>query len=83
MTSPQPPIQLKLTEEQQALIHRVTGEHAHMLELTPDPSDGSSGEGCGLHFGWRLSVDSGIPRQQWVLGRGAPPSPAPDEGASA
>jgi hypothetical protein len=82
MTSPQPPIQLQLTEEQQALIHRVTGEHAQLLELIPDPSNGSSGEGRGLRFGWRLSVDSGIPRQQWVLGRPAPP-PAPDEGASA
>jgi hypothetical protein len=82
VTSPQPPIQLQLTEEQQALIHRVTGEHAQMLELIPDPGDGSAGEGRGLHFGWRLSVDSGIPRQQWVLGRPAPP-PAPDEGASA
>jgi hypothetical protein len=81
-TSPQPPIQLQLTEEQQALIHKVTGEHASILELMPDPSDGSSGEGHGLHFGWRLSADSGIPRQQWVLGRRAPP-PAPDEGASA
>jgi hypothetical protein len=82
MTSPQPPIQLQLTDEQQALIHRVTGEHAQVLELIPDPSSGSSGEGRGLNFGWRLSVDSGIPRQQWVLGSPAPP-PAPDEGASA
>jgi hypothetical protein len=82
MTSPQPPIQLQLTEEQQALIHRVTGEHAQVLELKPDPSNGSSGEGHGLHFNWRLSVDSGIPRQQWVFGRPASP-PAPDEGASA
>ena len=81
-TTPQPPIQLQITEEQQALIHKVTGEHASILELMPDPSDGSSGEGHGLHFGWRLSADSGIPRQQWVLGRRAPP-PAPDGGASA
>jgi len=82
MTSPKPPFQLQLTEEQQALIHKVTGEHANVLELIPKPGDGNSGEGCGLQFGWRLSADSGIPRQQWVFGRGAPP-PAPDEGASA
>ena len=81
MTIPQPPFQLQLTEEQQALIHLVTGEHAQVLELKPDPSNGSSGEGRGLRFAWRLSVDSGIPRQQWVLGRPAP-APAPDEGAS-
>jgi hypothetical protein len=82
MTSPKLPIQLQLTEEQQAMIHRVTGEHASMLELTPDPGDGTSGEGRGLNFGWRLSVDSGIPRQQWILGRKAPPPPS-DEGPSA
>jgi hypothetical protein len=82
MTSSQPPIQLQLTEEQQAMIHRITGEHAQVLELIPDPGTGSSGEGRGLNFGWRLSVDSGIPRQQWVLGRPAAP-PAPDEGVSA
>jgi hypothetical protein len=80
MTNPQPPIQLRLTEEQQALIHKVTGEHAQVLELTPDPGDGSSGEGRGLHFGWRVSVDSGIPRQQWVVGHKAQP-PAPGEGS--
>ena len=80
MTSPKPPFQLKLTEEQQALIHKVTGEHAQMLELTPDPDSASSGEGRGLQFGWRISVDSGIPRQQWKVGRQAPA--APDEGAS-
>jgi hypothetical protein len=80
MTNPQPPFQLQLTEEQQALIHKITGEHAHILELTPDPSDASSGEGCGLHFSWRLSADSGIPRQQWVFARPAPP--ASDEGTS-
>jgi hypothetical protein len=75
MTDHQPPIQLQLTEEQQALIHRITGEHASMLELRPDPSDGTSGEGRGLNFGWRLSVDSGIPRQQWIVGRQTPPAP--------
>jgi hypothetical protein len=74
MNNQQPPIQLRLTDEQQAMIHRVTGEHASMLELTPNTSDGSSGEGCGLHFGWRLSADSGIPRQQWVSNRKPPPS---------
>lgn len=82
MSSIEPPIQLPLTEEQQELIHRLTGEHAQVLELVPDPSDGSSGSGCGLRFSWRVSVDSGIPRQQWILG-GAVRPPAPDEGASA
>jgi hypothetical protein len=82
MTSPQPPFTLRLTEEQQALIHKVTGEHAQVLELTPLPDDGSSGEGCGLLFSWRISVDSGIPRQRWQLGHKASP-PAPEEGSSA
>ena len=82
MSSADQPIQLPLTEEQQALIHKVTGEHANVLELIPDAGDGSSGTGCGLRFNWRISVDSGIPRQQWNLSRVAPP-PARDEGASA
>ena len=61
MTEPRLPIQLQLTEEQQAMIHKITGEHAQVLELIPDSEDGSSGEGRGLNFGWRLSVDSGSP----------------------
>ena len=81
MTSPQPPIQLQLTEEQMEILHRVTGEHVAAIELTPDPSDAASGTGCGLRFAWRLSVDSGIPRQQWVFGAKAPP-PVPDQGTS-
>jgi hypothetical protein len=79
MSSAEPTIQLPLTEEQQQLIHRLTGEHAQALELVPDPGDQSSGAGRGLRFHWRLSVDTGIPRQQWILG-GAVRPPAPDEG---
>jgi hypothetical protein len=82
MSSAEPPIQMPLTEEQQEMIHRLTGEHAQVLELVPDPSDASSGAGRGLRFHWRASIDTGIPRQQWILGGGARP-PAPDEGASA
>jgi hypothetical protein len=63
------PIQLPLTKEQQELIHRVTGEHVNILELAPDPSGAGSGTGRGLSFNWRISVDSGIPRQQWILGK--------------
>jgi hypothetical protein len=82
MSSDEQPIQLPLTEEQQELIHRLTGEHAQVLEIVPDPSDAKSGSGRGLRFSWRVSVDSGIPRQQWILGGGARQR-APDEGASA
>jgi hypothetical protein len=81
MSSAERPIQLPLTEEQQELIHRMTGEHAQVLEIVPDSSDGTSGSGRGLRFNWRISVDSGIPRQQWILGGGA--RRAPDEGESA
>jgi hypothetical protein len=75
MSSDEQPIQLPLTPEQQELIHRITGEHAYMLELVPDQGDGASGTGRGLRFNWRISVDSGIPRQQWIR-RVAPPPPA-------
>jgi hypothetical protein len=81
MSSDQQPIHIQLTEEQQEMIHRVTGERASLLELVPDPTDGTSGAGRGLSFHWRISVDSGIPRQQWVTGRVAPPPPVPDKGA--
>jgi hypothetical protein len=73
------PIELSLTEEQQALIQRVTGEHASILQLTVNPTDGTSGTGCGLSFNWRISVDSGIPRQQWLKAV-KPPRPGADAG---
>jgi hypothetical protein len=79
--SDEQPIQLPLTEEQQELIHRLTGEHANVLELALGKGDGSSGTGRGISFNWRISVDSGIPRQQWVLG--VSKRPAPDSGGAA
>ncbi|HET7240293.1 MAG TPA: hypothetical protein VFI77_03985 [Gemmatimonadales bacterium] len=74
------PIQLHLTPEQQELIRRLTGEHANVLELALGQGDGSSGTGHGINFNWRISVDSGIPRQQWTFG--LPKRPAPDPGSS-
>jgi hypothetical protein len=50
------------------MIHRLTGEHANVLELVLGKGDGSSGTGRGINFNWRISVDSGIPRQQWTFG---------------
>jgi hypothetical protein len=73
MSSDEQPIQLPLTPEQQELIHRITGEHAYVLELVPDQGDGTSGTGRGLRFNWRISVDSGIPRQQWIRRVASPP----------
>src|SRR5438128_2687107 len=45
MGTPVPPIQLPLTEEQQALLQRLSGQYAQVLELVPDPTDGASGVG--------------------------------------
>jgi len=81
MGTPIPPIQLPLTEEQQALIKRLSGQHVQVLELVPDPADGATGAGHGLNFRWRLSVATGIPRQAWDFG-GGPRPPAPDSGSS-
>jgi hypothetical protein len=72
------PIQIKLTEEQQQLIRRLSGQVAQVLELTPDAVDPAAGEGRGLQFRWRLSVATGIPRQQWDAG--GPPSADGAEG---
>jgi len=69
------PIQIQLTEEQQQLIKRLSGQFAQVLELTPDATGAPAGEGRGLQFRWRLSVTSGIPRQQWGPG-GRPPADA-------
>lgn len=70
------PIHIELTEEQQQLIRRLSGQFAKVLELTPDPTDAAAGAGRGLHFRWRLSVASGIPRQVWNGGnRGADAAP--------
>lgn len=74
MGTPVPPIQLPLTEEQQALLQRLSGQYAQVLELVPDPTDGASGVGQGLHFRWRLSVATGIPRQQWDFGGASRPT---------
>jgi hypothetical protein len=59
------PIQIPLTEEQQQLIQRLSGQFAQVLELTPEAGSPQAGTGQGLHFRWRLSVASGIPRQAW------------------
>ena len=80
MSAPVPTIQLSLTEEQQALIQRLSGQHAQALELVPDATDASAGAGQTMRFRWRLSVATGIPRQQWG---GASEAPAPDTGSSA
>jgi hypothetical protein len=78
MDSPVQPIQLELTEEQQELIRRLSGQFAQVLELVPDPANPTAGAGQGLQFRWRLSVASGIPRQQWDF-RGKQAGP-PDSG---
>ena len=81
MDTPIPPIQLPLTEEQQALIQRLSGQHVQVLELTPDATDGASGAGHGLNFRWRLSVATGIPRQLWDFGGHRPPASGPEPSA--
>ncbi len=78
MDSPVQPIQIPLTDEQQALIQRLSGQFAQVLELTPDAAYGASGAGRGLQFRWRLSTASGIPRQQWGTGDRHAPSPGDD-----
>jgi hypothetical protein len=65
--SPQP-IHIPLTPDQQALIQRLSGQHAEVLELTPEADNPAGGAGEGLRFRWRLSLATGIPRQQWVPG---------------
>ena len=77
----EPRIAIPLTEEQQALIRAMTGEHATVLELAPEADGGKSGSGRALRFMWRLSTTTGIPRQVWDPGHKAK-IPAPDQGAT-
>jgi hypothetical protein len=72
MDGTEQPIQIQLTEEQQQLIKRLSGQFAQVLELTPDAAGTPAGAGRGLQFRWRLSVTSGIPRQQWGPGSEPP-----------
>ena len=80
MSDEELPIQLPLTAEQQELIHRLTGEHANVLELQVGQADGTSGTARAINFNWRISVDSGIPRQQWAFRAVRPP--ASDQGST-
>ena len=73
------PIQIPLTAEQQALIQRLSGQYAQVLELVPDATDKATGAGRGLQFRWRLSVASGIPRQQWGTPAPEPPTASGDD----
>jgi hypothetical protein len=54
MTSSKQPIQIPLTEEQQELIRRLSGQSAETLELVPEATDPAGGAGRGLQFRWRL-----------------------------
>jgi len=71
------PIHVPLTPEQQALIKRLSGQHAEILELTPEPDKPGTGSGSGLRFRWRLSAATGIPRQRWS----SPNDPPPGDGS--
>ena len=75
MSDGRPSIQIPLTAEQQALIRRLSGQQAEVLELTPESDNPASGAGEGLRFRWRLSLATGIPRQEWA--GGADPKPDP------
>lgn len=58
-------IELQLAPDQRALIQRLSGQHAQVLQLTVIPDSPTEGAGPALQFRWRLSTASGIPRQQW------------------
>jgi len=79
--SPEGTISISLTEEQQAMIHALTGEYATVLELAPDAGEGRSGSGRALRFKWRLSTTTGIPRLAWDTGHTAE-IPVPEQRTS-
>lgn len=66
------PVRIVLTPDQQETIRRLSGQHIDAIELTPD--DAKKGGGP-LRLLWRLSASSGIPRQAFIKGDEAPPTP--------
>ena len=58
-------IVLDLTPEQQAIVRRLSGQKAQILQLTLAGDGTLEGVGRGLNFRWRLSQATGIPRQAW------------------
>ncbi len=66
---PVQPIQIALTAERQALIQRLSGQYAQVLELVPDATDKASGAGaCVTVSVAAVGRESGIPRQQGGAG---------------
>lgn len=58
-------IVLELTPEQQAVVRRLSGQKAQILQLSLSADGTLEGVGRGLNFRWRLSQATGIPRQVW------------------
>ena len=56
---------LELTPEQQAVIRRASGQHARVIQITIPEEGANEGVGRALHFRWRISQATGIPRQAW------------------
>lgn len=65
VASSKEPIKLPLTQEQQEIIRRLSGQFAQFIEITPSANQAGEGHGRTLEFHWRLSSSTGIPRQVW------------------
>ncbi len=59
----QEPVRIVLTEEQRALVKRMSGQHVEAIELEPEDEKKDGGP---LKFLWRLSAATGIPRRAWM-----------------
>ncbi|HYV97837.1 MAG TPA: hypothetical protein VE967_10310 [Gemmatimonadaceae bacterium] len=73
MSDSEEPVRIVLTPEQREAIHRASGQHVEVIEISPE--DAVQGRGK-LKFKWRLSEATGIPRQAWMLDDDIPPPPA-------
>ena len=71
--SDQEPVRIVLTAEQRELVKRLSGQHVDAIDVAPD--DVKKGGGP-LHFFWRLSAATGIPRQGWGGENDQPPGSA-------
>ena len=60
--SEEQPVKLVLTPEQREMVRRMSGQNIDAIELGPEDTKKGGGP---LKFLWRLSTNTGIPRQKW------------------
>ncbi|HTR79296.1 MAG TPA: hypothetical protein VMH39_14350 [Gemmatimonadaceae bacterium] len=67
------PVRIILTPEQRESVRRASGHDIEAIELDQDDLNDAAGS---LRLKWRLSLASGIPRQEWSEEDETPQAPS-------